>query len=193
MKQFFGACARACARACVIAYRASRAALRVAAAWLSVPVNACVAALGAAFLVSFLAWAIGDRYAEVALFFPSGRNSALRSELRDLPRPRGAEARAELVASELLLGPRSPALRPAFPRGTRLESAIYRKGRLYVDLSEDAALAEPANLRRGLSALDRSLRLAFPWLKRLTVTIGGREPFADSAAPGNAAKKPKNN
>jgi hypothetical protein len=189
MKQFLDSCRRAS----TAIKRASLAALRAVRAWLSVPVNACIAALAAAFLVSALSWALGDRYAEVALFFPSGRGASLGGEMRDLPRPRGPEARAELVASELLLGPRDPALHAAFPQGTRLVSAIYRKGRLFVDLSDDAALAEPAVLRAGLAAIERSLRLALPGLKRLTVTIGGREPYADSETEGNGAKKQKNN
>jgi hypothetical protein len=182
MKQFFASCQRALS-----------VALRFVRAWLSIPVNACLAALVAVFLISILAWAIGDPYAEVALFFPAGRGSSLRGELRDLPRAHGAEAKAEIIASELLLGPRSPSLRAAFPQGTRLESAIYRNRKLYVDLSEDAALAEPATLRTGLRALEKSLRVSLPWLKRLTLTIGGREPYADAIMAGNGAKKQKNN
>jgi hypothetical protein len=189
MNQFLAACARVADRA----VKALRVALQTALAWLSIPVNACIAALGLAFLVSFLSWALGDRYAEVALFFPSGKNGSLHGEFRDLPRPHGAQARAELVTSELLLGPVSSSLVPAFPQDTRLRSAIYRKGHVYIDLSEDAALADPPNLRKGLAALSRSLKLALPGLKRLTVTIGGREPYKDGIAAGNGAKKQKNN
>jgi len=189
MKQFL----ETCKRAAIVAWKATLVALRVARGWLAVPANACLAALAAAFLISFLSWAIGDRFAQVALFFPSGRRASSAGEMRDLPRPRGREARAELIASELLLGPRDPSLKPAFAQGTRLVSTLYRKGRLYIDLSEDAALAEPKELRAGLAALERSLRLALPGLKRLTVTIGGREPYADVETAGNAAKKPKNN
>jgi hypothetical protein len=187
----------ACKDFALRAYEAGRSGLRIALHWLSFPINACFAALATAFLVSFLSWAIADRRAEIALFFPAGsdpaKSSALRGELRDLPRPRGAEARAELVASELLLGPRDPKLHPAFPQDSRLESAIYRKGRLYIDISEDAALEDPAALKLGLKALRRSIRAAFPGLRSLTVTIGGREPYADFPEAGNGAKKQKNN
>jgi hypothetical protein len=194
MKKLLAACASV-ARAQA---RFLRGALRKAFAWLSLPVNACLAAIVLAFLISLFSWAIGDRYAEMALFFPSGKASAsglatLKAELRDLPRPRGAEARAELLASELLLGPRDPLLGPAFPQGTRLESALYRKGHLYVDLSASAALAEASALKAGLSALERSLRLALPGLKGLRVTIGGREPYVESIMAGNSVKKQKNN
>jgi hypothetical protein len=156
--------------------RALAAAWYASLKWLSLPFNLCLAVLGAVFVVSLASWAIGDRFEESVLFFPD-QKGVLRGELRDVPHSRGAEARAELIFSELLLGPKDGRLKYAFAPGSRVETAIYRKGRLYIDISPDAALAPPDSLKRGLAAADRSLRTALPGIKRLSLTIGGKEPY----------------
>jgi hypothetical protein len=157
--------------------RALAAAWKCSLTWLAVPVNLCLAVLGLVFVVSFASWAIGDSFEEAVIWFPDARGS-LRGEIRQIPHSWGAEARAELVASELLLGPKSAALQPAFAPGVRVESILYRKGRLFVDISSEAALEEPKSLKNGLSAMERSLRAALPGLRRLVLTIGGTEPYA---------------
>jgi hypothetical protein len=140
-------------------------------------VNLCLAVLGMVLFISFTSWAIADRFSDIVLWFPDAKGS-LRGELRQAPIKLGAENRAELVASELLLGPKSMSLRPAFEPGVRVESVLYRKGRLYVDISLTAALQDAKTLKTGLAAMERSLRAALPGMRRLTVTIGGIEPFA---------------
>jgi hypothetical protein len=173
MKPFLDALRRfslAAGRALVLAYKSSLE-------WLSVPVNLCLATLALVFVVSFASWAIGDRFEEAVLWFPDARG-VLRGEIRQIPHSWGAEARAETVASELLLGPKSTALSQAFSPGVRVESILYRRGRLFVDLSPDAALDEPKSLKEGLAAMNRSLRAVLPGLQRLVVTIGGTEPYA---------------
>jgi hypothetical protein len=160
--------------------RALAAAWAISLKWLSVPVNLCLAALGLVFVVSFAVWAIGDRFEEAVLWFPDAKG-VLRSEIRQVPHTWGAEARAELVASEMLLGPKSVSLAPAFASGIRVESVLYRKGRLFVDISPEAALTDPNApdaLKKGLAAMERSLRSALPGVRRLTLTIGGTEPYA---------------
>jgi hypothetical protein len=158
--------------------------------WLSVPVNLCLAVLGLVFLVSFASWAIADRFSDVVLWFPDSKGS-LRGELRQVPVKWGAENRAELVASELLLGPKTLSLKPAFQPGIRVESILYRKGRLYVDVSLEAALQDSKSLKTGLEAMERSLKAAIPGLRRLTLTIGGIEPYSDGLKieAGGGAKK----
>jgi hypothetical protein len=160
---------------------------RRARIWLSVPVNFCIAAIGAVFLVSFMSWAIGYCYSPTLLYFPDGRTGRLRGEVRDLPRKWLREPRAELVASEILLGPRSPALAPGFSQGSRVESVIFRRSVLYVDISADAALDDPKSLRIGLQALRRSLEVAVPGA-RVAITIGGYEPYLDGLKGGSEAK-----
>jgi hypothetical protein len=165
--------------------------------WLSVPVNLCLAILGLVFVISFASWAFQESFEKAVFFFPDSKG-VLRGEIRDIPHSVGSEARAELIASELLLGPKSAFLRPAFPTGIRVESALYRKGRLYIDLSPDAALVDPNDpnsLKRGIEAMDRSLKAALPGMKRLSLTIGGEEPYAVGmiVEGGKDIKKPENN
>jgi hypothetical protein len=173
MKRFLDAMRRsslAAGRVLAAAWDASRK-------WLSIPVNSCLTLLGLVFLISFSIWAIGDGFEEAVLFFPDARGG-LHGEPRDVPRSRGPEARAELIASELLLGPKDASLFPAFAPGVRVETAIYRKGRLFLDISPEAALEAPKSLKSGIAALERSLRTALPGIKRLSLTIGGKEPYA---------------
>jgi hypothetical protein len=151
--------------------------------WLAVPLNLCLSVIGLVFVVSFLSWAIGDRFEESLLFFPDAKG-VLRGEVREVPHSRGSEARAELIASEVLLGPQSAGLAPAFVPNVRVESVLLRKGRLFVDISPGAALAamdatDPNAIKWGIAAMERSLRTSLPGIKRLTVTIGGKEPYTD--------------
>ena len=67
----------------------------------------------------------------------------------------------------------------AFSPGVRLESAIYRKGRLFIYISPEAALDPPNSLKNGMKAMERSLRAALPGMKRLSLTIGGEEPYVE--------------
>lgn len=148
--------------------------------WISPPPRLCAAMLGLVFLVSLIAWSAGDRSRDVVLFFPDSRTSALRGELRSVPRSFSAEAKAGIVASEFLLGPMGQRLKPAFPNGIRVESLILRGTALFVDLSEGAALSDSADIEKGVSALEKSLRFSLPRLRRVVVTIGGQEPFKDA-------------
>ena len=152
--------------------------------WLSVPVNFCLALLGLVFVISFVSWAVGSAFEEAVLFFPDAKGQP-RGELREIPHSRGVEARADLIASEILLGPKSLSLYPAFPQGVRLETVMYRRGRLYVDISPEAALEDPNSLKYGIAALERSLKTALPGMKRLSLTIGGQEPYAFGIADGH--------
>ncbi|MDA8424885.1 MAG: hypothetical protein M0Z80_02010 [Treponema sp.] len=175
--------------------RASAAAAKVTLSWLSVPVNLCLALLGAAFLISLVSWAVLDRNSGYVLFFPDARSGAIRGETRDLPRVFGSEARASLVAAEELLGPADPNLMPAFALGARVDTVMYRGRRLYVDISDDAALAGRRSLEQGLTCLRKSLATALPFARQIIVTIGGYEPYADYPPPqiGNGTKNKKNN
>ena len=158
--------------------------------FLSVPVNLCLTVLCLVFFVSLGAWAFGEPFEKAVLYFPSpAAKGALRGEVRNVPRVLGTEARAELVASELLLGPQDGSLSPAFEPGVKVESAMYRKGRLFIDISPDAVLASPSSLQSGVAAMDRSLRAALPGLKRISLTIGGLEPFATGLQTGGGANK----
>ena len=168
--------------------------LRRIAIWLSPPPRFCAALLSLVFVISLLSWAIGDRVYQSVLFFPQARGAGLRGELRNLPRTAGREKTAELLASELLLGPASPDLGSAFPIGVRVESTMLRHGVLYLDLSQDAALADPERLRIGLASMEKSLRAGLPGIGRIVITIGGIEPYKDGLAnPSGTAKKSKKN
>lgn len=172
-----------------------RAAAKFLIAWLSVPFNACIALVVGLFLFSVLYWAIAVPYTQTVLFFPEGGNGVLRGEVRDLPRHWDQEARAEIVARELILGPANPRLAPDFPPGTALRSILLRGNKVFVDLSVDAALAGRSSLERGKQGLELSLKTALPGIGAIVVTIGGLQPYQEALADeaGKDEKKPKNN
>ena len=71
---------------------------------------------------------------------------------------------------------------------------------LFVDISPGAALASPDainpnTIKWGIEAMERSLRTSIPGIMRLTITIGGKEPYAVGlkAEGGPTKKKPENN
>ena len=80
---------------------------------------------------------------------------------------------------EVLLGPVLPNLEPLFPRGTRLESFMYRDSVVYADLSEPAALPLPGgrDVFLSLLTLNEGIRRNFSWVKDVKIFIGGNEVF----------------
>lgn len=132
------------------------------------------------FVVTVSCWLFRPMPARNAvLFFPRDGGSKLCGESRPvLPGRGGMEDGARNVVEELLLGPGNTSLSPVLPRGTRVKETLYRKGRLYVDLSEDAVFAQTPSLAEGISAVRKTVRYNFPTLGSVVVTIEGREPFA---------------
>lgn len=129
-------------------------------------------------LLSFSAWVFRPMPTRTAvLFFPRASDGRLEGEPRPvLPGGAGLEEGARVVMEELLLGPGDSGRIGALPRGTRLREILYRKGRIYVDLSEEALFADNPPLETGLRAVRRTLRYNFPSLGSVVVTVDGREP-----------------
>jgi hypothetical protein len=175
MKRFFLRFASLLAQA----WRSSLVAIRAFVVWVSPTHRFLASLLVLVFVVSVLSWAIFDVRSTYILFFPTVTRGNLRGEARDLPRRFGAEGRAELLASEFLLGPRDPGLVPALPAGTTLAAVLLRKGTLYVDLGEEAALPPRPDIERALDALDKTLRQGIPPARRIVLTIGGQEPWKE--------------
>ncbi len=161
--------------------------LKRVAAWFAPPVRMCTTAIALAFVFSFIGWARSPFF-DAVIFFPKG--SSIVGEVRALPKTAGAEARAELIASEVLLGPIDPTLRMAFMPGVKVQSALCRSGTAYIDLSESAALAQPADLKLGLEAMRRSLRAGLPFIFNVKITIGGHVPY--ELVPASTAAKAGN-
>ena len=87
------------------------------AIWISPPPRFCTAVIALLFVISLVSWAVIDRNWDSVLFFPQLRGAAIRGELRSLPRTLSTEKKAELIASEFLLGPMDERLQSAFPAG----------------------------------------------------------------------------
>jgi hypothetical protein len=84
---------------------------------------------------------------------------------------------------EALLGPVSLDSAPLFPKGTRLQSLLYRAGVVYAGLSELAAMpaalpeAGGAGVFTGLAALYGGVRRNFSSVKDVRLFINGHEAY----------------
>ncbi|GHV24864.1 hypothetical protein AGMMS4952_01290 [Spirochaetia bacterium] len=82
---------------------------------------------------------------------------------------------------EALLGPVSLEQAPLFPKGTGVESLLYRDGVVYADLTEQAVLPvglpfpEGVDVFTGLDTLYRGIRRNFSYVKDVRLFIGGHE------------------
>ena len=142
-------------------------------------------------LLSLAGWLLRPVPTRAAvLFFPRAGDLRLEGEARPvLPGGQGLEDGARVVVEELLLGPADSRLVAALPRGTRVTETLYRRGRLYMDLSEDAVFAESPSLDLGLEAVRKTLRYNFPTLGNVIVTVGGREAGVQGLGSSEAPKK----
>ena len=147
--------------------------------------------LGGLFLFALTDYIFSARVSR-SFVFPdmNGKHSSI--EYRYLPRTRGLENQIEQYVAEALLGPVSVNSSSLFVKGTRVLSVLAREGVAYIDLSEDAALSAQSGssatfLRDSLAELVAGIGRNFPSLKRVSVFIGGYEPyaFANSVLPGS--------
>jgi len=150
--------------------------------WVSPPTRLFAFLLVLAFLVSLGSWAIFDKNSGYLLYFPNAGGKSLQGELRYMPRRSGTEEKARGLVAEFLLGPANPNLLPAVPSGTALNGLLYRKGTLFVDIGEEAALIPGSDLRLALKALERTLRLGLHQVRHVVITIGGFQPWDEGLA-----------
>jgi hypothetical protein len=100
-------------------------------------------------------------------------------EDRMLRRSGDKETDIRRYVDEALLGPSFPEMDPLFPRGTKLNSFMYREAVVYADLSESAALPLEGgwDVFRGLLTLNEGIRRNFPFVGDVRLFIGGNEAF----------------
>jgi hypothetical protein len=104
-------------------------------------------------------------------------------EDRMVARAKSRENDIARYVEEALLGPVSPESAPLFPKGTRLESLLYRDGVVYAGLSESAALpvALPplngADVFTGVYTLYGGIKRNFSYIKDVRLFIDGHEVY----------------
>ena len=100
-------------------------------------------------------------------------------EDRMLHRSEDTETDIRRYVEEVLLGPVLPNLDPLFPRGTRLESFMYRDAVVFANLSDSAALPAEGyrEVFRSLFSLNEGIRRNFSFVGDVRLFIGGNEVF----------------
>ena len=154
--------------------------------WVSPTTRLFAFLLTLVFVVSLGSWAIFDKNTSYILYFPTMGGSTLKGETRYMQRRSAVEARAQELVSEFLLGPANPNLVPALPSGTALNGVLYRKGTLYIDIDEQAALLPENDLRLALGALDRTIRVGMHQVRHVVLKVGGFQPWTESIVPPTA-------
>jgi hypothetical protein len=98
-------------------------------------------------------------------------------EDRFFPRSGSRETDIRRYVEEVLLGPAAPGTAPLFPREARIESLLYREGRVYAGFSESAALPplEGGSVFNNLRVLKAGILRNFPYVKEVKFFINGNE------------------
>jgi len=104
-------------------------------------------------------------------------------EERMLRRSGSTEGDIRRYVSEALLVPVSLEFLPLFPRGTQLQSLLYRNGVVYADLSGDAALPplEGGEVFRNFETLRAGIKRNFSSVGEVRFFIDGRAAFATAS------------
>ena len=137
--------------------------------WFTLSVIAFLATVACFFLDTY-------KSRETVFFYPSIKSGKIKAEIRSVISGQNPEEDAARIVSEYLLGPISTDLDNVFSLNTTLDSVLYRKKTIYINISEDAALAAD-NTKTGITALEKTVKRAFPGIENVIITINGNVPF----------------
>ncbi|MDR3020822.1 MAG: GerMN domain-containing protein [Treponema sp.] len=119
------------------------------------------------------------------------KDGEIAVEDRMLKRARSREENIIRYMEETLLGPGSPDLLPLFPRETRLNSLIFRDGKVYANFSKEAELppVEGGRTQENFQTLHDGILRNFPYIKEVLFFIESRpiyveEDFAEKLVYG---------
>ena len=135
------------------------------------------------YLIIIILIALGDflylGLARRTIVFYSGISGKMIVEDRMLRWSGNREMDIRHYIDEALLGPSLPDYALLFPRGTRLDSFMFRGNVVYADLSESALLPEDSSqdVFRSLLSLNEGIRRNFSFVGDVRLFIGGKEVF----------------
>ena len=135
------------------------------------------------YLILLSLFALGEFFylglARRTIVFYSSIEGKVVVEDRMIRRSGNRETDIRRYLEEVLLGPSFPDLDPLFPRGTRLESFMYRDAVVYANLSDSAALPAEGyrEVFRSFLSLNEGIRRNFSFVGDVRLFIGGNEVF----------------
>jgi hypothetical protein len=132
-------------------------------------------------LVATVVWMmlLPGRWERRILIFPDTLGAGGHYEYRLVPQRNGSEEKIEILLDELLLGPVQIGAVPFLPRDSSFNSVVLDRGIVYVDITEEVLFGPETGriaFEDSLDLIRRNLRLNFPWLKEIVVTIAGSVP-----------------
>jgi hypothetical protein len=121
-------------------------------------------------------------------YFQDAENGKIRSEIRYLPNVKGKDGKITLFASEALLGPETPLLKPLFNPGTKIVDCFVRKGSAYINLSSAALLPGTGvtDSRTASTLFKKNVCTNFGSVDKIYLYVDGIEvygenPYADAS------------
>lgn len=129
---------------------------------------------------------VPGKLVRTVLQFPHEISRTLNREVRSLPFTWDEEHNIELTVREILLGPARHSHLRLFSRTAELNSVLYREGKVFVDLSEEAFLPDDDVIyspQVALEVLKATLLDNFAGVSQVMISVGG-EP-----AGGNLVDK----
>ena len=121
-------------------------------------------------------------YERRTFIFYNYEDGSVVLEERMLKRADSKENDLVMYAEETLMGPINTDSLPLFPKNTRLESLMYRDNIVYLNLSEDAAIApsEGGDVYKNLKTFDSGIRRNFPYVSDIRFFIAGNAVSTDT-------------
>jgi len=130
-----------------------------------------------------------NKWHPYVMFFPKFTNpEEVDGEIRKIRLQDEDAENIERFVAELALGPADLRYLRIIPRGTKVNSVMYREGRLFIDFSYGLLFSEernPLTLGERFELFTRSLRENFPDLGEIVYTVNGEVPFDFMPSPAD--------
>lgn len=132
-------------------------------------------------VLSTVVWVVvlPEPYERRILVFPDAVAGSAHVEFRLVPMRPKLEQRVVVLIEELLLGPVQVGAVPFLPEGTIIQSVILGDENVYIDLSAHVLFGAETDTMAfddSILFLEQNIRLNFPQLGKVLVTVDGNVP-----------------
>lgn len=120
-----------------------------------------------------------NRYTERSLFFIDPVSREIMLEYRVVPEKNDMEKNIEILINEIFLGSSVLFRENIFPAGTKAVHVLFRKGKVYVDLNENAVFKNRGcslSFEESADIFRKSVRFNFPAVDEIVLTVKGILP-----------------
>jgi Sporulation and spore germination. len=115
-------------------------------------------------------------------FFQDAEKGSIHSEIRYLPQSRDRDGKLAQFASEVLLGPETPTLKPLFNPGTKIVDCFARKDAAYINLSSEALLPGTGvtDSKKASALFKKNVCTNFGSIDKIYLYVDGIEVYSEN-------------